>query len=63
MVPQPAPAATRSHRISCGAVRALRREKPVVASIAEVAASGGYYLASAADCVLAERSSITGRSG
>ncbi|HKA16310.1 MAG TPA: signal peptide peptidase SppA [Myxococcota bacterium] len=45
------------------AVRALRREKPVVASIAEVAASGGYYLASAADCVLAERSSITGSIG
>src|SRR5262249_52097979 len=45
------------------AVRALRREKPVVAWIAEVAASGGYYLASAADCVLAERSSITGSIG
>jgi protease-4 len=45
------------------AVRALRREKPVVASLAEVAASGGYYLASAADCVIAERSSITGSIG
>jgi protease-4 len=45
------------------AVRALRREKPVVASLAEVAASGGYYLASAADCVLAERSSLTGSIG
>jgi protease-4 len=45
------------------AVRALRREKPVVASLAEVAASGGYYLASAADCVIAERSSLTGSIG
>lgn len=45
------------------AVRALRREKPVVASLAEIAASGGYYLASAADCVIAERSSITGSIG
>jgi protease-4 len=45
------------------AVRALRREKPVVASLAEIAASGGYYLASAADRVLAERSSLTGSIG
>ena len=45
------------------AVRALRREKPVVASLAEVAASGGYYLACAADCVIAERSSLTGSIG
>ena len=45
------------------AVRALRREKPVVASLAEIAASGGYYLASAADCVIAERSSLTGSIG
>jgi protease IV len=45
------------------AVRTLRREKPVVASLAEVAASGGYYLASAADCVIAERGSITGSIG
>jgi protease-4 len=45
------------------AVRALRREKPVVASLAEVAASGGYYVASAADCVIAERSTVTGSIG
>jgi len=41
----------------------LRREKPVVASLGEVAASGGYYLASAADRVLAERSTLTGSIG
>jgi protease-4 len=41
----------------------LRREKPVVASLGEVAASGGYYLASAADAIYAERTSITGSIG
>lgn len=45
------------------AVRVLRREKPVVASLAEVAASGGYYLASAADALLAESSTLTGSIG
>jgi protease IV len=45
------------------AVRELRRAKPVVASVAGVAASGGYYIASAADCVIAERSSLTGSIG
>jgi protease-4 len=45
------------------AVRTLRREKPVVASLAEVAASGGYYLASAADWVFAEPSMLTGSIG
>jgi protease-4 len=41
----------------------LRREKPVVASLAEVAASGGYYMASAADRVFAEAASVTGSIG
>jgi protease-4 len=45
------------------AVSLLRREKPVVASMAEVAASGGYYLASAADAVLAESGTVTGSIG
>ncbi len=45
------------------AVSQLRREKPVVASFGEVAASGGYYLASAADRVFAERASVTGSIG
>ena len=45
------------------AAQSLRRAKPVVASVAEVAASGGYYIASAADCVIAERSSLTGSIG
>ena len=33
----------------------LRREKPVVVSMGEVAASGGYYLSAAGDSVLADR--------
>ncbi len=48
--------------------RELRRfadttKKPVVASLGEVAASGGYYLALAADRVVAEPSTITGSIG
>jgi protease-4 len=45
------------------AVDRVRGEKPVVASLGRVAASGGYYLASASDRVLAERASITGSIG
>jgi protease-4 len=41
----------------------LRREKPVVVSMGEVAASGGYYLAAGADAVLAESATITGSIG
>lgn len=37
--------------------------KPVVASLGEVAASGGYYLALAADEIIAEPTSITGSIG
>jgi protease-4 len=45
------------------AVDQVREEKPVVATLGRVAASGGYYLASAADLVLAERTSVTGSIG
>lgn len=46
-------------------VRAFRERtgKPVVASLGEVAASGGYYLALAADEIVAEPTSITGSIG
>lgn len=37
--------------------------KPVVASMGDVAASGGYYIACAADSILADRSTITGSIG
>jgi len=40
-----------------------RGKKPIVASMGDVAASGGYYLASAADRVFASPSTITGSIG
>lgn len=44
-------------------VRRLRKVKPVVVSIGDIAASGGYYVACAADMVLAEPAAITGSIG
>lgn len=40
-----------------------RTQKPVVVSMAEVAASGGYYISLAADRVLAQQTSVTGSIG
>ncbi|MEK6950638.1 MAG: signal peptide peptidase SppA [Nanoarchaeota archaeon] len=40
-----------------------RAEKPVIALIREVGASGGYWVASAADYIIANRMSITGSIG
>jgi protease-4 len=40
-----------------------RKEKPVVVSMGDVAASGGYYIASAANAILAEGKSLTGSIG
>lgn len=46
------------------AVNALRKAgKPVVASMGDVAASGGYYVASAADKIIAEPGTVTGSIG
>jgi protease-4 len=44
-------------------VTLLKKKKPVVVSIGDVAASGGYYIACAADKIYAEPSSITGSIG
>jgi protease-4 len=41
----------------------VTREKPVVVSMGEVAASGGYYLAAGADALLAEAATLTGSIG
>lgn len=41
----------------------VTKEKPVIASMADVAASGGYYLAMAAEKIVAERLTITGSIG
>jgi protease-4 len=44
-------------------LRRLREEKPVVVSLGEVAASGGYFAAVAGDVVLAEATTLTGSIG
>jgi len=45
------------------ALLVARREKPVVASMGEVAASGGYFAAVAADRIFAEATTLTGSIG
>lgn len=45
------------------AVRRVAARKPVIASIGDVAASGGYYVASAASEILAHEASIVGSIG
>ena len=45
------------------AIRRAREKKPVVVSMAEVAASGGYYVASGADAIVAEPATFTGSIG
>jgi len=41
----------------------LREEKPVIVSMAEVAASGGYYISCAADKIVANPGTVTGSIG
>lgn len=45
------------------AIRAAREKKPVIASFSDYAASGGYYLASAADSIVAQPATLTGSIG
>jgi protease IV len=45
------------------ALKQLRGDKPVVASLGSVAASGGYYVAAAADVVVASPGTLTGSIG
>src|SRR5690606_8412388 len=44
-------------------LRRLGEEKPLIASVGDMAASGGYYLASAAEQIWAERTSVIGSIG
>ncbi|HET6557018.1 MAG TPA: signal peptide peptidase SppA [Prolixibacteraceae bacterium] len=44
-------------------VKLAAQAKPVIASMGDVAASGGYYIAAAADTILADRTTITGSIG
>ncbi len=41
----------------------LREEKPIVVSMGDVAASGGYYISAAADSIFAQPNTITGSIG
>lgn len=44
-------------------VALLREEKPVIVSMGDVAASGGYYIAAAADSIFAQPNTLTGSIG
>ena len=44
-------------------VKLASEVKPVVASMGDLAASGGYYIAAAADTIIADRTTITGSIG
>ncbi|MGE4587506.1 MAG: signal peptide peptidase SppA [Mangrovibacterium sp.] len=44
-------------------VKLAAEVKPVIASMGDVAASGGYYIAAAADTILADQTTITGSIG
>lgn len=44
-------------------VKLAAETKPVIASMGDVAASGGYYIAAAADTIMADRTTITGSIG
>ncbi len=45
------------------AIREARKKKPVVSSFSDYAASGGYYLASATDAIVAQPATLTGSIG
>ena len=45
------------------ALMRTRKHKPIVVSMADVAASGGYYIASAADRIVAQKGTMTGSIG
>jgi len=44
-------------------IRLLANSKPVVASMSDVAASGGYYMAMASPVIVAEKLTLTGSIG
>jgi protease-4 len=46
-----------------GAIKRAKEKKPVVAAMASVAASGGYYIACAADRIIANPGTLTGSIG
>lgn len=45
------------------AVTLMKEQKPIVVSMGDYAASGGYYIACAADCIVAQPTTLTGSIG
>lgn len=45
------------------AIKELKEEKPVIVSMGDFAASGGYYISCEADCIVAEPTTLTGSIG
>jgi protease-4 len=62
-IDSPGGSATASERIRSAILEARRRGLPVVVSMGTVAASGGYWVATAGDAILADPSTITGSIG
>ncbi len=62
-IDSPGGSALASELIWRAIVRARDAGKPVVVSMADVAASGGYYVASAADAIVADPGTLTGSIG
>ncbi|MFH1681697.1 MAG: signal peptide peptidase SppA [Candidatus Eisenbacteria bacterium] len=61
-VSSPGGSATASDEI-LGALDAAKAEKPVIVSMGDVAASGGYWVSTGADLILADETTITGSIG
>jgi protease-4 len=61
-VNSPGGSAAASQEIYNAIVR-LKKKKPVIISMADVAASGGYYISSAADKIFADPATLTGSIG
>ena len=62
-IDSPGGSATASERIRQALLQARAKNIPVVASMGNVAASGGYWVATGADHIMAEPSTITGSIG
>jgi protease-4 len=45
------------------AVTLMKEQKPIIVSMGDYAASGGYYIACAADCIVAQPTTLTGSIG
>ncbi len=62
-IDSPGGSATASETIWRDVMRAHQRGKPIIVSMGDVAASGGYYVAAPADKIVAEPATLTGSIG